>query len=116
MNEYSVAIQPFDRNLKNNFIKLDDNDGAMISVEIKIPKRIPGHYTIMSEIIDVFGQPILELNWNFEATTGDFDQDEVIRRHKKHDPWQHLEAQLASNLWAKSLKVYFHVYFHLLRP
>lgn len=104
MNEYSVAIQPFDGNIKNNFIKFDDN-AAMMSVEIKIPKRIPGHYTIMSEIIDVFGQPILELNWNFQATTGDFAEDEIIRRHQKHEPWQHLEAQLASNLWAKSLKV-----------
>ena len=90
----------------NNFIQVDDQV-AMISVDIKIPKRIPGYYTIMSEIIDVFGQPILELNWNFQATTGDFDKDESIRRHLKHEPWQHLEAQLASNLWAKSLKVSF---------
>ena len=109
VNEYSVAIQPLDSNLKldgNNFIQVDDQV-AMISVDIKIPKRIPGYYTIMSEIIDVFGQPILELNWNFQATTGDFDKDESIRRHLKHEPWQHLEAQLASNLWAKSLKVRF---------
>ena len=78
----------------------------MIYVDIKIPKRIPGYYTIMSEIIDVFGQPILELNWNFQATTGDLVEDERIRRHLKHEPWEHLEAQFASNLWAKSLKVF----------
>ena len=107
VNEYSVAIQPSDNNLKsdsNNLIHWV-NQEARISVDIKIPKRIPGHYTIMSEIIDVFGQPILELNWNFEATTGNFDEDERIRRHLKHEPWQHLEAQFASNLWTKSLKV-----------
>ena len=109
MNEYSIAIQPFDSNLKlenTNFIQFDDQE-VMIYVDIKIPKRIPGFYTIMSEIIDVFGQPILEFNWNFQATTGDLDEDDRIRRHLKHEPWQHLEAQFASNLWAKSLKVLF---------
>ena len=112
VNEYSVAILPSDGSQKSdikNFIHWEDQ-GARISVDIKIPKRIPGHYTIMSEIIDVFGQPILELNWNFQATTGDPYQDEIIRRHLKHEPWQHLEAQLASNLWAKSLKVSFRGY------
>lgn len=49
------------------------------------------------------GQPVLEFNWNFHVTTGNFEADKKIRESIKHDKYERLGGQKIASMWGRSI-------------
>ena len=54
-------------------------------------------------MVDVLGQPVLEFNWNFHVTTGNFEADKKIRNSVKHDKYERLGGQKIASMWGRSI-------------
>lgn len=82
----------------------DKEDQLEIEVTIKIPKRIPGFYTILSKLVDIWGQPVLEFNWNFHYTSGDRARDLKIQAAVQHDKFQRMSGGKIAAIWGRTLQ------------
>ena len=105
VNEFSTEITDAteDETITSNIIRWIDDSNVEISVTVVVPKRIPGYYTILSKMVDVLGQPVLEFNWNFHVTTGNFEADKKIRNSVKHDKYERLGGQKIASMWGRSI-------------
>merc|ERR1712113_572281 len=104
VNEFSQELTDYvEGSTLSNYIKWIGENRIEISVTIKIGKKIPGHYTILSKMVDVLGQPVLEFNWNFKITSGDYDHDEMIRSKVKHIKFIRQGGQKIASMWGRSI-------------
>ncbi|CBY32028.1 unnamed protein product [Oikopleura dioica] len=106
INEFTAEVSNYTDESSTNFIKwTDDKDDQLeIEVTIKIPKRIPGFYTILSKLVDIWGQPVLEFNWNFHYTSGDRARDLKIQAKVQHDKFQRMSGGKIAAIWGRTLQ------------
>ncbi|CAG5078078.1 Oidioi.mRNA.OKI2018_I69.PAR.g8893.t1.cds [Oikopleura dioica] len=106
VNEFTTEVSNFTAETKTNFIKWDEDnkDQVQIEVTIEVPKRIPGFYTILSKLVDIWGQPVLEFNWNFHYTSGDRAKDLQIQAQVKHDKFERMSGGKIAAIWGRTLQ------------
>jgi hypothetical protein len=52
-----------------------------LNIDFSLPVPLPGFYTLVSKLTDELGQPFYEWKSTVRATTGDFEQDQLIRKN-----------------------------------
>ena len=52
-----------------------------LNIDFSLPVPLPGFYTLVSKLTDELGQPFYEWKSTIRATTGDFEQDKLIRKN-----------------------------------
>ena len=103
INEFTAELSKDFEN-SPNWIKFKSENQVEIRVSIIIPKKIPGFYTILSKMVDVLGQPVLEFNWNFQLTTGNRKRDDEIKKLVKHDPFERLGGGKIAMIWGRTIQ------------
>merc|ERR1711953_458222 len=106
INEFTTEVSNYTSETSTNFIKWtgDNEDQLQIEVTIQIPKRIPGFYTILSKLVDIWGQPVLEFNWNFHYTSGDRARDLQIQAQVNHDKFERMSGGKIAVIWGRTLQ------------
>ena len=103
INEFTAELSK-DYENSPNWLKFKGENHVEIRVKIVIPKKIPGFYTILSKMVDVLGQPVLEFNWNFQLTTGNRKKDDQIRNSVKHDEFERLGGGKIAMIWGRTIQ------------
>ena len=103
INEFTAELSKDSEN-SPNWLKFKGENHVEIRVKIVIPKKIPGFYTILSKMVDVLGQPVLEFNWNFQLTTGNRKKDDEIRNSVKHDEFERLGGGKIAMIWGRTIQ------------
>ena len=105
VNEFTAELEQWEGNgtAPTSFIRWTGDREVQMVVLIEVPKQIPGFYTVLSKMVDVMGQPILEFNWNFRVSTGDNDLDRHLYEHVTFDPFIRQKSQKIASMWGRSI-------------
>jgi hypothetical protein len=107
VNEFTTEVtkkELHDNSITTNFIEWTGESEIKMKITIIVPKKIPGFYTILSKMVDVLGQPILEFNWNFRLTTGNRKRDNLLRASIKHDEFERMGGGKIAIIWGRTIQ------------
>ena len=76
----------------------------IFNIQNNNPIQIPGFYTILSKLVDIWGQPVLEFNWNFHYTSGDRARDLQIQAQVVHDKFERMSGGKIAVIWGRTLQ------------
>ena len=96
VNEYSIDIT-------DNIKWINDKD-IEIEIDIELAHQIPGFYTILSKIVDILGQPVLEFNWIFRVTSSNEDLDEEISQTIEYEKLNRRNGLEYASRWAQVIR------------
>ena len=71
---------------------------------VKFTRRIPGFYTVLSKMVDVLGQPVLEFNWNLRFSTGSDHLDKELHAEAQHDKFIRENSGKIASMWGRSIQ------------
>jgi hypothetical protein len=105
VNEFSTEISQWDGegDEPDNFIVWKGDKEVEIGVTVKFTRRIPGFYTVLSKMVDVLGQPVLEFNWNLRFSTGDKQLDEKLHSTATHEKFVRESSGKIASMWGRSI-------------
>ena len=73
-------------------------------LKVKFTRRIPGFYTVLSKMVDVLGQPVLEFNWNLRFSTGSDHLDKKLHAEAQHEKFVRENAGKIASMWGRSIQ------------
>lgn len=105
INEFSTEINQWDGSgdEPDNFIQWVGDKNVKIGVTVKFLRRIPGFYTVLSKMVDVLGQPVLEFNWNLRFSTGDAKLDSKLHGEVSHEKFVRENSNKIASMWGRSI-------------